>query len=82
LVAVDNVHKCRLQASTSNQEAIDVGLLRQLLAVLLSHAAAIQDACLLSSLIRDLLLNPLADGLVDFLCLLGGGYFAGADRPE
>lgn len=82
LVAVDDIHESRLQASSSNQEAIDVSLLRQLFAVLLSHTAAVQDAGLLGRLSRDLLLDPLADGFVDLLCLLGGRDLASADGPE
>jgi hypothetical protein len=80
-VAVDDVHKRGLQASTANQEAIDIRLLCQLAAVLLRHAAAVQDARLLGRLAGDRLLHPLADRLVDFLCLLRGGDLAGANGP-
>lgn len=50
LVAVDDINKRRLQASATDQEAVDVGLLGQLARVLLSHAATVQNAGLLSSL--------------------------------
>jgi hypothetical protein len=81
LVRIDNVDKRRLQASAANKEAIDVGLLRELIAVLLRHAAAVQDARLLCRLRRHLLGHPLADCLVNLLCLLGGSDLAGSDGP-
>jgi hypothetical protein len=81
LVAVDDVNKRRLQASTADKESIDIGLLGQLAAVLLRHTATVQDARLLRSLARDFLLEPLADGLVDLLCLLCGCDLAGANGP-
>jgi hypothetical protein len=82
LLAVDDVDECRLQASTADKEAVDVSLLRQFLAVLLRNTAAVQDARLLGSLVRDFLLEPLAEGLVDFLCLLRGRDLSGADGPD
>jgi hypothetical protein len=81
LVRIDDIDKRRLQASAANKEAVDVGLLCQLIAVLLRHAAAVQDARLLRRLRGHLLGHPLADCLVDLLCLLGGGDFAGSDGP-
>jgi hypothetical protein len=81
LVGIDDVDKRGLQASAANEEAVNVWLLGQLVAVLLRHAAAVQDARLLRRLSRDLLLHPLADGLVDFLCLLGGSDLAGSNGP-
>lgn len=80
-VCVDNVDKRRLQRRTTNQEAVNVGLLGKLAAVLLVDAAAVQDARLLRRLGRDLLLQPLADRGVDFLRLLCGGDLAGANGP-
>ena len=80
-VGIDDVDKRRLQRSTANKEAVDIGLLGKLAAVLLVDAAAVQDAGLLRSLGRDLLLQPLADGGVDLLSLLGGRDLAGADGP-
>jgi hypothetical protein len=81
LLSIDNVDKRRLQASTANEEAIDISLLSQLIAVLLRHTAAVQDARLLGRLGGHFLGHPLADRLVDFLCLLGSGDFAGANGP-
>lgn len=81
LVGIDDVHKRGLQAGATNKEAVNVSLLGQLVAVLLRHAAAVEDTGLLRSLRRDLLLDPLAERLVDFLCLLGGCDLAGADGP-
>jgi len=82
LVAVDDVDEGRLQAGAADEEAVDVGLLGKLAAVLLRHAASVQDTGLLSGLRRDLLLEPLADGSMDFLCLLGGRHLAGTNGPE
>src|SRR4051812_42554846 len=70
-VAVDNVDKGRLQACTTDEETVNVGLLAELLAVLLAYTAAVQDAGLIRGLVVDLLLEPLADGGVDLLRLLG-----------
>lgn len=81
LVGVDDVVESRLQRSATNQEAINVGLLRELTAVLLGHTASIQDACLLSSLGGDLLLQPFTNSSVNLLCLLGGSDLAGTDSP-
>jgi len=82
LLAVDNVNKCRLQASTADKETVNVSLLGQLLAVLLRDTATVQDTGLLRRLGRDFLLEPLAESGVDFLCLLGGSNLAGADGPD
>lgn len=81
-VGVDDVDKRRLQGSTANKETVNVGLLGKLAAVLLVDAASVQDAGLLSSLGRDLLLEPLADRSVDLLSLLSGGNLSGANSPD
>jgi hypothetical protein len=81
LVAVDDVNEGRLQAGTTDKETVNVGLLSKLLAVLLGDTATVQDAGLLGSLGGDLLLQPLTEGGVDFLCLLGGRDLAGTDGP-
>lgn len=81
-VGVDDVNKRRLQRRTTDQETVNIGLLGELTAVLLVDAAAVQNACLLRSLGRDLLLQPLADRGVDLLGLLGGGDLAGANGPD
>jgi hypothetical protein len=72
----------RLQAGTADQEAVNVGLLGQLGAVLLVDAAAVQDAGLLGDLGVDVVLEPGTDGGVDVLGLGGGGDLAGADGPD
>lgn len=82
LVAVDNVDESRLQAGTADEEAVDVSLLSQFWRVLLCDTATVQDAGLVRSLARDLLGDPFTDGLVDFLCLLGGCDLAGSDSPK
>ena len=81
-VGVDDVDERRLQRSTANKETVNIGLLSKLAAVLLVDTAAVQDTGLLRSLGRDLLLEPLADGGVDLLSLLGGRDLAGADGPD
>jgi hypothetical protein len=81
LVGIDDVHKRGLQAGTSHKEAVDIRLLRQLIAVLLRHAAAVQDARLVRRLARDLFLEPVAERGVDFLSLFGGCDFAGSNGP-
>ena len=80
-VGVDNVDERRLQRGTTDEETVNVGLLGEVAAVLLVDTAAVQDTGLLSSLGRDLLLQPLADGGVDLLSLLSGGDLAGTDGP-
>lgn len=71
----------RLKRGTTNEEAIDIGLLAQLAAVALVDAAAVEDAGLVGDLVADAL-KPVADGLVHVLGLLGGGDLAGADGPD
>ena len=70
-----------LETGSTNQEPVNIRLLCQFLAVLLAHAAAVQDPCALRSLIVDLLGEKLAEGGVNLLCLLGGCNLAGSNRP-
>ena len=72
----------RLEGSTANQEAVNVGLLGELLAVLLADGAAVEDAGLVRGLLADVVLEPLADAGVDLLGLLLGGDLAGANGPD
>ena len=72
----------RLQAGTANKEAVDVGLLGQLAAVLLSDGATVDDTDFILSLGRDVLTEPLADRGMDLLGLLSGSDLAGTDSPE
>lgn len=71
-----------LQAGTANQESVNVGLLSELTAVLLADTATVDDPSVLGDLGRDLLSEPLADGGVNLLGLLGRGDLAGTDGPE
>lgn len=82
LEAVDDIHESGLQAGATNQEAVNVGLLAQLLAVLLTDTTTVQDARLIRGLVVDALLEPLADGSVHLLRLLGRGDLAGTDGPD
>jgi hypothetical protein len=80
-LGVDDVDEGRLQAGTTDEETVNVGLLGKLLAVLLADASAVQDTGLLGGLGGDLLLEPLADSGVNLLSLLSGGDLAGTDGP-
>lgn len=71
----------RLQASTTNEEAINIRLLGEITAVLLTDRATVDDAGVVSSLGGDGRAEPLADRGVDFLRLFGGSHLAGADGP-
>ena len=71
-----------LQASTANQEPVNVLLLGKVLAVLAVDAAAVQDTDLVGDLLADVAAEPLADSVVDLLGLLDGGDLAGADGPD
>lgn len=71
-----------LQASTSNQEPIDITLGSQVLAVLLADRATVDDSRLLCDLVADGLRQPLAESGVDLLRLRGGGDLAGANSPD
>lgn len=82
LLSVDDIDERRLQAGTTNQEAIDIWLLGQFTAVLLSNATTVQNSGLLGRFGRDFLLQPLTDRGMDFLCLLSGSDLAGADSPS
>jgi hypothetical protein len=82
LLSVDNVNESRLQAGAANKETVNVGLLGEVLAVLLADGAAVDDTGGLGDLLAELLVEPLADALVNLLRLLGGGDLAGADGPD
>ena len=71
-----------LERCSSNQEPIDIGLLAQVLAVLLTDATTIYDSGLLGNLLADLLLQPRPDSGMYFLCLLGAGHLPGSDGPD
>lgn len=72
----------RLQAGTTNQETINVGLLAELAAVLLVDAATVQDTGLLSNLVADLALEVTTDGGMGILSLLRSGNLAGTNGPD
>lgn len=71
----------RLQAGTANKEAVNVGLLGKLAAVLLADGATVDDTDVFLGLRGDGLAEPLADSGVDLLGLLSGGDLAGTDSP-
>lgn len=71
-----------LKRSSSNQEAINVWLLAQILAVLLTDTATVDDSGLLSGLRADLGLQPVSNSSVDFLCLLSRSNFSSANSPN
>jgi hypothetical protein len=71
----------RLQAGTANKEAVNIGLLGKLAAVLLADGATVDDTDLVLGLGGDGLAEPFADSGVDLLGLLGGSDLAGTDSP-
>lgn len=81
-VRVDDVDKGGLQAGAANKETVNVSLLGQFRAVFLRHTTTVENAGLLSGLGGNLLLQPLADSSMNFLCLLGGGDLASANSPR
>lgn len=72
----------RLQAGTANKETVNIGLGSELTAVLLANGATVDDTDTSLGLSRDGLTEPLADGSVDLLGLLGGSDLAGTDGPD
>lgn len=72
----------RLQAGTANKEAVDIGLLGELAAVLLADGATVDDTDLVLGLGRNGFAKPLADSGVDLLGLLSSGNLAGANGPD
>lgn len=81
-MAVDNIGESWFQRSTANQEAINVYLLAQVLAVLLRDTATVDDSGLLCNLLANLLLQPSSDSCMDLLGLLSGGNLAGTNGPD
>lgn len=71
----------RLQASTANEEAVNILLLSEVTAVLLADGTAVDDTGVVRGLSGDSLAEPLADGGVDLLGLLCGSDLAGSDSP-
>jgi hypothetical protein len=74
-------HTGRLETGTTNKEAINISLLGELTAVLLAHRATVNDSGVLGGLGGDGILQPLANGSVDFLGLLGRSDLTRADGP-
>lgn len=72
----------RLEGSTTDEETVNVLLLAELATVLLVDTAAVQDAGLVGNLVADVGLEPVTDGLVNLLSLLGGGNLAGTNGPD
>ena len=69
LIRVDDVDKSGLQAGATHQETIDVLLLGELAAVLLTDASTVDDPRVLRGLGADGFGQPVPDRGVDFLCL-------------
>mmetsp|Transcript_80217 Transcript_80217/g.211445 ORF Transcript_80217/g.211445 Transcript_80217/m.211445 type:complete len:396 (+) Transcript_80217:145-1332(+) len=78
----DDVGEGRLQGCTAYEEAVDVGLGDELLAVLRCHASAVQDTHAIGDLLGHSAGNHLADGRVSILGLFGSGHLARADGPH
>lgn len=74
-------HTGRLKTGATDQESVDIGLLGELLAVLLTHRATVDDTGVLGSLGGDGVAEPLADGSVNVLGLLGGSNLASSNSP-
>lgn len=74
--------KLGLEGSTTDQETINILLLSKGSRVATVDGATVHDAGGLSNLGVDVLLQPAANGLVDFLGLVGGGNLAGTDGPD
>ena len=70
------------QTCPSHKESINVSLFRQLLAILLAYAAAINDPCGLCCFFRNRLGQPFSYRGMYFLCLLCGGDFTRTDSPN
>jgi len=69
LPGIDDVHELGLQGGAAHQEAIDVGLLGQLLGIGSGHGAAVLDAQGGGDLLGDVVTQPLAQEGVDLLGL-------------
>jgi hypothetical protein len=72
LIRVDDVDKSGLQAGATHQETINVLLLGELAAVLLTDASSVDDPRVLRRLGADGFGQPVTDRGVDFLCLFCG----------
>lgn len=72
----------RLQAGTANKETVNILLLGELTAVLLTDGATVDNTDIGLGLGGDAGTEPLADSGVDLLGLLGGSDLAGTDSPR
>ena len=79
---INNIHKSRFQTRPANQKPINIPLLRQILTILLTHTAPIDNPRVLRCLATNLLAQPLTNRGVDFLRLGGRGDFSGAYGPH
>ena len=64
---VDNIEEVRLQGSTANESAINIGLSKQVLRVGTFHGTTVLDTDLRSNIIRNVGGDPLADIRMSFL---------------
>ena len=81
-LGVDDGEELGLEGGASDEEAVNVLLLGQLLAVGAGDRATVDDAGGLGHGGGDILDEPLPQGGVDLLGLLRGGGLAGADGPH
>ena len=72
----------RFQASTANQESINIWLLGQIAAVLLGNTSTVKDTGSLCGFRRDSRHEPLTNFSMHFLSLVRGGDFAGSNSPR
>ena len=79
---VDDVYKLGLERSPTDQEPVNVGLGREVLAVLGCDRTPILDSDAFRDIGTDRLAEPFPQRNVDFLRLLFGGGFSGADCPD
>ena len=71
-----------LERSTTNEETIDVGSRDEVVGVLVSDAAAIENASLFSSFLRDVRAEPASNAHMGLLSLLRCCDHTSADSPD
>jgi hypothetical protein len=81
-LGVNNVNKGGLQAGTSDEETINVLGLGELVAVLLTNTATVDDSSVVRGSLANLLFQVCADGGVHLLSLLSRGNLAGTNGPD
>ena len=82
VAGANNLLEGILEGSSTNEESINIWLLDQLVGVLVGHRSSVQDAGLVSGLLRDVGLEPSTDDVVSLLSLLWRGSDSSADGPD